>query len=354
MKKILSAAVCLILTAGLLCVPAAAENTDLTGYSIANGTVQAASWDDVTAPYSGTVLPFDWETGDAVESGATLFEMMTTDVTAPEAGTIRYLFAKAGDSSEAAMATYGAVLAMQPSSLKRISCTYRGAYNSNKTKHLHVGDKVWFKVGSDKGEGVVTSVKGSKFIVEITDGSFGVGKTADVFINSKRRNEDKCGTGKVYQRDDLMIKASGRISEMLVSVGDKVKKGDVLLRVMSADADAGASPVISSPAGGVVGTLGVSPGQQVWKGQLLCQVLHSDDPEVVAQVDEMDLGDLQVGDRLPVTLDTNESKVLTGTVTEISALGVTRQNAAYYTVHLSVPGGGLMLGQSASVYLPKK
>ena len=353
MKKILSAALCLILMTGLLCVPAAAENPDLTGYSIANGTVQAATWDDVTAPYSGTILPFDWETGDAVESGATLFEMMTTDITAPEDGTVRYLFAKAGDSAEAAMATHGAVLAMQPSSLKRISCTYQGAYNRNKNKHLHVGDKVWFKVGSDKGEGLVTAVKGNKYVVEITDGSFGVGKTANIFINSKRRNEDKCGTGKVYQRDDLTIAASGRIAEVLVAVGDKVQKGDVLLRVMSADADAGASPVIAAPSGGVVGTLAVSPGQQVWKGQLLCRVLHSDDPEIVAQVDEMDLGDLQVGDKLPVTLDTNESKVLTGTVTEISALGVTRQNAAYYTVRLSVPGSGLMLGQSASVYLPK-
>ena len=68
----------------------------------------------------------------------------------------------------------------------------------------------------------------------------------------------------------------------------------------------------------------------------------------------MDLGGLRVGDKLPVTLDTDESRVLTGTVTGISALGVTRQNAAYYTVHLTVEGAELMLGQSASVYLPKK
>ena len=42
-----------------------------------------------------------------------------------------------------------------------------------------------------------------------------------------------------------------------------------------------------------------------------------------------------------------------GTVTEISALGVTRQNAAYYSVHVSIDDSSVMLGQSASVYLPK-
>ena len=62
---------------------------------------------------------------------------------------------------------------------------------------------------------------------------------------------------------------------------------------------------------------------------------------------------LKVGDQIPVTLDTDENKILTGTVTEISGLGVTRQNAAYYTVHLTIDTDDLMLGQSASVYLPR-
>ena len=38
---------------------------------------------------------------------------------------------------------------------------------------------------------------------------------------------------------------------------------------------------------------------------------------------------IKVGDELPVTLDTDETSILTGTVTEISALGNTIQNAAY-------------------------
>ena len=66
----------------------------------------------------------------------------------------------------------------------------------------------------------------------------------------------------------------------------------------------------------------------------------------------MDLHSLKVGDTIPVTLDTDESNILTGTVTEISSLGTQRQNAAYFTVHVSVEKAGLKLGQSASIYLP--
>ena len=44
--------------------------------------------------------------------------------------------------------------------------------------------------------------------------------------------------------------------------------------------------------------------------------------------------------------------VLIATVTRISALGVSRQNAAYFTVRASIPAGSGPLGASASMYLP--
>ena len=121
---------------------------------------------------------------------------------------------------------------------------------------------------------------------------------------------------------------------------------------MGQDAPFGASPDVKAPAEGVVASVPVASGQQVWKGQLLARIYRTDALEIVAEVDEMDLGDLKVGDTLPVTLDTDESRILTGTVTEISSLGTQRQNAAYFTIHVTVQQPGMMLGQSASVYLP--
>ena len=76
--------------------------------------------------------------------------------------------------------------------------------------------------------------------------------------------------------------------------------------------------------------------------------------EVIAEVDEVDLGRIRVGTICPILLDMDEETVLQGQVTEISSLGITRQNAAWYQVHLSLENASqLPLGASASVYLPK-
>ncbi len=351
MKKTISIFLCLVL---LACLPGTcmATETDLTQYAIANGIVKASSFDDITAPCSGTLLSFDWEPGDTVEAGTAMFEMMTTNIYAPEDGIVRWLFAEQGDSADSAMATYGAVLALQPSARQRMHCTYSDAADYEENKHLHVGDMLYFKTSKEKGTGIVIATAGDSYEVEILTGTFDADKKMDLYKDVGYDSDDKVGSGKVWLRDDITIAAAGRIAEIPVAQGDEVKKGDVLLRVLAQDADVGAKAAISAPADGVVATVAVSPGQQVWKGQLLCRVWRSGDMEVVAEVDEMDLGELSVGDQIPVTMDTDESRILTGTVTEISALGTTRQNAAYYTVHLSVNDNGLMLGQSASIYLP--
>ena len=56
MKKLLS----LILVLVLASASALAE-IDLSDYAIANGVVSAAEYVDITAPYSGTMLPFSLE-----------------------------------------------------------------------------------------------------------------------------------------------------------------------------------------------------------------------------------------------------------------------------------------------------
>ena len=122
---------------------------DLTAYSVASGTVNASAFDDLTAPCSGVLTSFDLEAGDAVTAGQELFTMLTTVITAPEDGTVRYLFASAGDSADQTVSRYGAVLAMEPSNALRLSCTYSGAADYEECRHLHIGEKLYFKL--DKG-----------------------------------------------------------------------------------------------------------------------------------------------------------------------------------------------------------
>ena len=351
MKKLCCFFLVLILLQASVSSLAFAE-PDLTAYSVASGTVSASAFDDLTAPCSGVLTSFDLEAGDAVTAGQELFTMLTTVITAPEDGTVRYLFAAEGDSADQTVSRYGAVLAMEPSNALRLSCTYSGAADYEECRHLHIGEKLYFKLDKEKGTGVVISAWDGGYEVEVLTGEYDSGKTMDLFKDSDYAYDNKTGSGKVIKRDDLLIPASGVIAEIMVSPGEAVKKGDALFSVLSPDADFGASPSVAAPSDGVLASVPVASGQQVWKGQVLARLLRTDSLEVVADVDEMDLHALKVGDTVPVTLDTDESKVLTGTVTEISSLGIPKLNAAYFTVHVSLDEKNVKLGQSASVYIP--
>lgn len=350
MKKLLA-----LLTVLLLLASSALAAEDLSVYAIANGTVTAVRFVDVTAPYSGTLATFDLTAGDRVSAGDELFSMLLTTVYAPEAGTVT-LFAAEGDDATGVMSHYGALASLEPTLPTQIAASTAGAYN-NKDNHLvYVGEKMYFRstgANREEGWGKVIRVDGSSYVVDVLEGDFDIGESFNIYRNDRYDSRDNVGRGTVTRRNPLSLTGIGRVHELLVADGDEVKANAPVMTLMSADADPDATPSVTAPQDAVVATVAVSPGQQVWKGQLLARLYLTDELEVVAEVDEIDLHGLRVGDRLPITLDTDEDTVLYGTVTEISALGVTRQNAAYYTVHVSLNADAL-LGASASVYLPKE
>lgn len=198
----------------------------------------------------------------------------------------------------------------------------------------------------------MVAVSGAQYTVDVLAGDFELNESLTLYRDDGYDQKDCVGKGTIVRRAPLPVQGNGRVAAVHVQEGQQVTAGQLLLELVSADADPQAfSPWVTAQEAGVVASVAVTPGQQVWKGQLLCRLYLTDDLEVVAEVDEMDLGTLRVGDTLPVTLDMNPEQIITGTVTEISALGVTRQNAAYYTVHVSIPASSGRLGASASVYL---
>ena len=351
MKKLL--ALLLLLTMLFTC---ALADTALTDCAIANGNVTATTFVDVTAPYSGTLASFDLSTGDQVTAGDALFSLLTTTIYAPEAGTVKAFFAQPGEDAAAAMNRYGAVASLEPEQSLRINATTSGAFNKETNRILHVGETLYFrsaKADQEEGWGRVIAVSGSSYVVDILDGDYDLNENLNLYRDDGYAAKDCVGKGVVARRDPVAIQGQGRVASILVAEGDQVAAGQPLMTLMSADADADAQPGVIAPKSGVVASVAVSAGQQVWKGQVLARIYLTEDIEVVAEVDEMDLNGLRVGDNLSITLDTDESTIITGQVTEISALGLTRQNAAYYTVHVRIPADSAALGASASVYIPR-
>ncbi|MGN0972329.1 MAG: HlyD family efflux transporter periplasmic adaptor subunit, partial [Aristaeellaceae bacterium] len=221
----------------------------------------------------------------------------------------------------------------------------------------HVGETLYFrsaKADQEEGQGRVIAVDGSSYVIDVLEGDFDLNESLNLYRDDGYAAKDCVGKGTVVRRDAVALQGQGRVASVLVDEGDQVSAGQPLMTLMAADADADAKPDVTAPESGVIASVAVSAGQQVWKGQVLARIYLTEELEVVADVDEMDLNGLQVGDSLSIALDTDESTIITGRVTEISALGVTRQNAAYYTVHVSIPAGSAALGASASVYIPRK
>ena len=347
----------LILVLTLIWGGASGAALDRSAYVIASGTVEAVSFTDVLAPYSGTLLSFDLAPGDRVSAGDTLLGMRTQILRAPVSGTVTGVFAAEGEDAAAVLSRFGLLAAIEPENSYLIRATINGAYNKSKNKELHIGETLYFQLSSgskEEGHGQVTAVSGDGYTVEIQSGSFEAKDKVNIYRGDSYAAADKVGTGTVVRRDPLTVSGSGRITRVLVQAGDRVQVDDPLFELLSADADPGAQSEIISPCDGIIATVAAQPGQQVWKGALLCRIYRTDKIEVIAEVDEMDLGRIRVGSVCPILLDMDEETVLQGQVTEISALGTTRQNAAWYQVHLSLENTfQLPLGASASVYLPK-
>ena len=277
---------------------------------------------------------------------------------ATEDGVVKAIFAGEGADATAAMARYGAVLAMEPKVIYRVDATTDGAYNDTENKLLHLGETLYFKTSGNsgaEGTGRVVSVTDQAYLVDVLSGDFDKDDSVTLYRRDNYVGKSAVGKGKIVRREPLLLSGAGRVAKTYVAEGDSVVSGQKLFSLVSADAapDAYQSDVKSS-ATGVVERVLAAPGQQVWKGQVLLRIDLIDTMEVQADVDEVDLGTLKVGDLVPVTLDMDKQNVLIATVTQISALGVSKQNAAYFTVHATLPVGSAMLGASASMYLPQK
>jgi len=337
----------------VLCLPLTAWAATPT--VTANGVVESENVRYITAPWSGTILPFDWKTGDRVNAEDVLFVMDTTKVYAPADGKVGALFAEAGDLASDVLAQYGMLLSIEKDANLIVSATTTGAYNKEENRTIHLGEKVYFRKTNDRnveGEGRVISVEGNSYVVELTQGDFEKDDAVKIYREDGMTAKSCIGSGKIARLGELAVSGAGRVVHCAVQQGDEVSKGDLLLELASQDADSGVTS--AQMAAGQEGALelAVMPGQQVYKGMVLAKVHDLKEMNVVAEVDEMDLDLIRIGDNLTVVLDRYEDVQLSGVVREISSIGTPRQNATYYNVTLALTTGLEVLpGMNATVWL---
>ena len=343
-RKLLSfAALLLLLTLSAACALGAT----------ANAVIVAPETAKITAPFSGTLLPFDLTAGDEVAAGDTLFAMDTVPVYATQSGTVSAVFAKAGDDASGVIAHYGSLAVIEPTHALYVAADNSQAYDDDENRYLHAGETLYLKCGSEKGTGIVTSVSGNAYNVEILTGSFDVGDTVRCYRESGTPSDSETGRGRVTRYADISVAAEGRIAAVHVKAGDTVSVGDLLFEVIDGQSAKDVPLTLTAPVSGAVTSLSTVSGAQVYRGQLLCEIADLTKLELSAEVDELDFSAISVGTTLSFTLDAYAGETFSGTVTEIRPVGITRQNATYYDVRITLPAGKTLLpGMNATVMIP--
>lgn len=327
-----------VLTASMMLVPAALADTISF-----EGTVIAQESQQVYAAIGGTVESVEVEVGESVQAGDVLATLKTTKVYATESGTVTGVFGQPGDSADTISSRYGAVMYIEGESVYTISASTENAYDATENKFVHVGEEVNLSCYSDSkhtGTGVITSISGTDYTVEVTDGEFLVGETVNVY-RGEVKSANRIGRGELTRKNPTSVSGTGSIVSFAVSDGDTVERGDLLFETLDGEFDGlyMSGSQILAECDGTVAELSLSAGSKVEKGSVVATIYPKDAMRIEAQIEEGNLGSIAVGDQVSIELIWNQDEEVTYTGTVVMISGISNSSSASSSVSADVMSG---------------
>ncbi len=349
MNKRILTALCLLCSLSLLTAGALADSLTL------NGTVAAGKTIEVYAPIGGTVASVAAEVGQEVGAEDVLYALKTTKVYADENGTVTGVFGEPGDSAATVSTRYGAVMYLEGDSVYSVSASTDNAYNTTDTKFVHVGETVYLKCRSNSdrvGAGTITSIEGTSYQIKVSSGTFIPGDSVDIYRDVEYSTSKRIGRGTVSRTSPTAVTASGSIVRFAVKDGDKVKRGDLLLETLDGTFDGyymSGTDILAGSAG-IVGSLSATQGSSIQGGNVVAVIYPRDGMRVEATVPEDSRSEINVGDKVMIELESDESKTYKGTVTMVSSVAESGSSETSYRVLVSfTPDHEVNFGMSVVV-----
>lgn len=282
------------------------------------GTVVATRSTAVLAASAGVVQDVLVQPGDRVAAGAEVASLMETITYAETSGVVT-IFGASGEKTDTLVERYGAVAYIKPDVLYTVSASTKNAYEALKNKIITLGETVYIRSVNDvkrTGVGKVTSINGTSYTVEVTQGNLAVSDSVNIFRSSNYDASSRLGKGSATYCYPEAYTATGALSRILVKDGAYVRKGTPLFSTV--DAAAAYGNRITSTVSGIVASLAVTPGTAVEAGALVATVYPDDALMVEILADEYDLRSLAVGQSVTVTF--SNGVTAQGQVARISGL----------------------------------
>ena len=386
-----------------------AESSDSTSYSRAvvtrgaleetvygSGTTSARNQTNVLAEAEGTLTDLRVSGGDEVKAGDILAVLTNADlddtitdaefslwelddtildtsagskvttIEAPAAGRVMAIYAEAGDDALAVFRREGALAIISTDGRMKVELD-----DVDTASGVSLGEKLIVTGETFIAEGTVIDLtrQGTCLTLTIQDDSLPMGETVTV----TRQNGTVLGTSTLEVNKPMAVSSyGGTIESVRVKVGDTVKRADTLFKLTDSpltlkienlrlQREAAAKSleeakaqrenlIVVAPCDGTIASLNVSEGDEINSGALLCSILEGEDMNLTIAVDELDVVEVEVGQKVKITVDALSDAEMDGEVYKIAPVGSNSGGVTTYDVELTfdAAGTGVRSGMNAT------
>lgn len=378
--------------AGLSYTTANLERRDITAQITGSGSLEAANSYSVTSLVEGSILTDDFEEGDQVEEGTVLYTIDASDlsgtleqaqisldqaqrsydsrlkdleklsVTAPKAGRVLSLAVEEGDDVSAGQL----VATLRNSDVMTLEVPFL----SDEAAGFHVGQSAAVTLEStfETLEGTVSKVDPSDTVldggmivryvtVEVANpGALSVNQTGSVVIDGCASAGSAAFT--YAAEENITAEVSGKVASIRVQEGIWVSRGSVVLTLTSDSLDDSVQSAadslrsaqlslesrqdqlenytITSPIRGTVIDKNYKAGETSEAGKVLCSIYDLSCLTMTLSVDELDISNIEAGQKVTITADAVEGRTYTGVVTKVSVAGTSSGGTTTYPVTVRI------------------
>lgn len=312
-----------------------------------------------------TDLEFDlWELDDTIlDTGV---GSKVTAVEAPAAGRVMAIYAGVGDDALAVFRREGALAIISTDGRMKVELS-----DVDASAGVALNDKLTVTGGDFTAEGTVVDLtrQGTSLTLTIQDNSLPMGASVAVAT----MDGVTLGTATLEVNKPMAVSSyGGTIESVHTQVGKNVKRGDTLfkltdspitlklenLRLQRETANKSLEEakeqrenlIVIAPCDGTIATLNVSEGDEITNGALIGSILEGEDMNLTIAVDELDVVEVAVGQKVKITVDALSDAEMDGEVYKIAPVGSNSGGVTTYDVELTfdAAGSGVRSGMNAT------
>lgn len=312
-----------------------------------------------------TDLEFDlWELDDTIlDTGV---GSKVTAVEAPAAGRVMAIYAGVGDDALAVFRREGALAIISTDGRMKVELS-----DVDASAGVALNDKLTVTGEDFTAEGTVVDLtrQGTSLTLTIQDNSLPMGASVAVAT----MDGVTLGTATLEVNKPMAVSSyGGTIESVHTQVGKNVKRGETLfkltdspitlklenLRLQRETANKSLEEakeqrenlIVIAPCDGTIATLNVSEGDEITNGALIGSILEGEDMNLTIAVDELDVVEVAVGQKVKITVDALSDAEMDGEVYKIAPVGSNSGGVTTYDVELTfdAAGSGVRSGMNAT------